>query len=234
MSDEGFHEIQLGGKQLVFLFMAAAVVGVVLFLSGVMVGRGVRNEKAAMVAQGPAAPVVDLALAGAEPPPPAASGAPSARPPGDQAGAPVGAPAAAPPSPVADGILRSATPEAPGASEKPPAVPAPTPAKEAAPARARQPDAQPAAPTGAARSVEGASGVFAVQVAAPRDRTSAAAIAKRLLGKGYAAYVVEPTAGGTPPIYYRVRVGPFKSRSEADEVKRRLEKEEQFKPFITR
>ena len=29
MSDEGFHEIQLNGKQLVFLFMAATVVSVV-------------------------------------------------------------------------------------------------------------------------------------------------------------------------------------------------------------
>ena len=41
MSDEGFHEIQLNGKQLVFLFMAATVVAVVIFLCGVMVGRGV-------------------------------------------------------------------------------------------------------------------------------------------------------------------------------------------------
>ena len=41
MSDEGFHEIQLNGKQLVFLFMAATVVSVVIFLLGVMVGRGV-------------------------------------------------------------------------------------------------------------------------------------------------------------------------------------------------
>ena len=41
MSDEGFHEIQLNGKQLVFLFMAATVVSVVIFLCGVMVGRGV-------------------------------------------------------------------------------------------------------------------------------------------------------------------------------------------------
>lgn len=39
--DEGFHEIQLNGKQLVFLFMAATVVAVVIFLCGVMVGRGV-------------------------------------------------------------------------------------------------------------------------------------------------------------------------------------------------
>jgi hypothetical protein len=41
MSDDGFHEIQLNGKQLVFLFMAATVVAVVIFLCGVMVGRGV-------------------------------------------------------------------------------------------------------------------------------------------------------------------------------------------------
>ena len=38
--DEGFHEIQLNGKQLVFLFMAATVIVVVIFLCGVMVGRG--------------------------------------------------------------------------------------------------------------------------------------------------------------------------------------------------
>src|SRR5215216_2468816 len=56
MTDEGFHEIQLNGKQLVFLFMAATVVAVVIFLSGVMVGRGVRP------------PQVDVAAATTEPP----------------------------------------------------------------------------------------------------------------------------------------------------------------------
>src|SRR3954471_18001191 len=44
--DDGFHEIQLNGKQLVFLFMAATVVSVVIFLCGVLVGRGVRTERA--------------------------------------------------------------------------------------------------------------------------------------------------------------------------------------------
>ena len=43
--DDGFHEIQLNGKQLVFLFMAVTVVSVVIFLSGVLVGRGVRAER---------------------------------------------------------------------------------------------------------------------------------------------------------------------------------------------
>ncbi|MEO6224196.1 MAG: hypothetical protein ABIP90_13190, partial [Vicinamibacterales bacterium] len=43
MSDQGFREVQLSGKQLVFLFMSAVVVMVVVFLLGVNVGRGVRD-----------------------------------------------------------------------------------------------------------------------------------------------------------------------------------------------
>jgi len=43
--DDGFHEIQLNGKQLVFLFMAVTVVSVVIFLCGVLVGRGVRLDR---------------------------------------------------------------------------------------------------------------------------------------------------------------------------------------------
>src|SRR6185503_9672110 len=50
MPDEGLHEIQLNGKQLVFLFMAATVVAVVVFLCGVMVGRGVPAPRGALVA----------------------------------------------------------------------------------------------------------------------------------------------------------------------------------------
>jgi len=45
IQDDGFREIQLNGKQLVFLFMAATVVSVVIFLCGVLVGRGVRVER---------------------------------------------------------------------------------------------------------------------------------------------------------------------------------------------
>jgi hypothetical protein len=47
-ADEGLHEIQLNGKQLVFLFMASTVVAVVIFLCGVMVGRGVRAQRPAL------------------------------------------------------------------------------------------------------------------------------------------------------------------------------------------
>ena len=42
--DDGFHEIHLSGKQLVFLFMATTVVSIVIFLCGVQVGRGVPSS----------------------------------------------------------------------------------------------------------------------------------------------------------------------------------------------
>ena len=50
MPDHEVHEIQLNGKQLVFMFMAATVVSVVIFLCGVMVGRGVRQPQADAIA----------------------------------------------------------------------------------------------------------------------------------------------------------------------------------------
>ena len=59
-----------------------------------------------------------------------------------------------------------------------------------------------------------------------------AAMAKRLASEGYSAYVLAP-AGGTPAVY-RVRVGTFDTRREAETVAAKLEKEKQFKPWVTR
>jgi cell division protein FtsN len=44
--------------------------------------------------------------------------------------------------------------------------------------------------------------------------------------------VISP-AGGTPSVY-RVRVGKFPTRREAETMAARLQKEEQFKPWVTR
>ena len=73
---------------------------------------------------------------------------------------------------------------------------------------------------------------FAIQVAALKEPSDADAIVKRLAGKGYPAYVVAP-AKGAPPMF-KVRVGKYKDRHEADTVAARLQKEEQFKPWIVR
>ncbi|MGB7220515.1 MAG: hypothetical protein WBD07_17080, partial [Vicinamibacterales bacterium] len=43
--DDGFREIQLSGKQLVFVFMAVTALSAAIFLCGVFVGRGVRAER---------------------------------------------------------------------------------------------------------------------------------------------------------------------------------------------
>jgi cell division septation protein DedD len=71
-----------------------------------------------------------------------------------------------------------------------------------------------------------------VQVAALRERAEAEGIARRLVARGYDAYVVDPQPGGVA--VYRVRVGRFADRSEAERVMRRLAQEERFKPWITR
>src|SRR4249920_2926997 len=71
-TDDGFHEIQLNGKQLVFLFMAVTVVSVVIFLCGVLVGRGVRTERASTE---PASETAVTEPVPAPPPPAAVSAA---------------------------------------------------------------------------------------------------------------------------------------------------------------
>src|SRR6476620_3104263 len=51
IADDGFHEIQLSGKQLVFLFMATTAVSVMIFLLGVLVGRDVRGGRVSAVTE---------------------------------------------------------------------------------------------------------------------------------------------------------------------------------------
>src|SRR5690242_10936581 len=87
MSDEGVHEIQLNGKQLVFMFMAVTVVAVVIFLCGVMVGRGVRAPRATELADAaievpldPTAALTAPAASSTEGPPPTTAPDPSQEP----------------------------------------------------------------------------------------------------------------------------------------------------------
>lgn len=217
MSDEGFHEIQLNGKQLVFLFMAATVVSVVIFLCGVMVGRGVRNQLPAAADLGPSTTEAAAVGSGQADPVPAASA---------QA-------AEAPPVPAEGGYHGALTAETP-ADEKLAAAPAPREVRAAeerpveTPARPEPARAAAPAPPASVTSGDG----FVVQVAALRDRTEADALVRRLSGKGYSAFVVNPVPG-KPPVY-KVQVGRFADRGEATRVSARLKAEEQFSPWVTR
>jgi cell division septation protein DedD len=224
--DDGFHEIQLNGKQLVFLFMAVTVVSVVIFLSGVLVGRGVRADR------GPVAEGVD----------PSVAGGPVVAPPVESANTPVTgeegleAPGRLGGKPPAEGPLREEGEEPSAKSESVPDSPpvasnaaeqkTPPPGAEkpvpSPPAVASIP-APPAAPS------EPAGKGLEIQLSAFRDRKGADVLANRLNSMGFQAYVVPPGSGA--PALFRVRVGKFKERREAEAVAQRLKKEK-FDPWI--
>jgi cell division septation protein DedD len=203
MAEEAFHEIQLNGKQLVFLFMAGTVVAVVIFLCGVMVGRGVRAQRgpelAALSSDATADPTASI-------------------------------PSVTRPPAAADVSLPSATeklsyPERLASEDPPPETlkAAPDPPRAAPNVAPKRLAKAPPEPSG-----DG----FSVQVTAVREREEANTIVKRLVSKGYPAYVTMPAVGA--PAVYRVRVGKFGDRRAAEAVATRLEREEHFRPWITR
>ena len=210
--EDAFREIQLSGKQIVFLFMAVVVIAVAIFLMGVQVGRGVLTERG--LPEGPDT----LAAADAEPPPPPASARQGSSSAPITAGEKLSYAERLGGSEPAPEQLRKAEPPADPPSPKPEA-PASASAREGGVAAA-------------AASTEPPGPGFAIQVAALRERDEADQIVKRLAGKGYPAYVVAPVKGA--PSVYRVRVGKYKDRREADTVAARLQKEEQFKPWVVR
>jgi len=219
MSEQGVREIQLNGKQLVFMFMTATVAAVVIFLCGVMVGRGVNTTRASAVAAVAAEPTVDPTLP-AQPPQSSSSDAASS---------------AAPVSSQEDlkELTYAKRLEAPEPPPEPAVEPvAPTPV----PAIAEQPKVEKPAPAAATTKAVDAGEPkgtgFVVQVASLRSRGEADAIAKRLSSKGFPSFVTTPGSSG--PKVFRVRVGKYADRQEAETVARKLEKEEQFKPWITR
>jgi len=222
--EDAFHEIQLNGKQLVFLFMAATVVSVVIFLCGVLVGRGVRVGRGDFARTGThESPSIDVAPA----PPPATTPVPSTQ---------SSDPTAAAPPPAVDELTyfnRLEKPNPPVEKLKPvPDKGRPAPAQVASSGSPPAPPLPAATETASPAGTPSPSQGYAVQIAALNVRSEADAMAKRLASKGYAAYVLTP-ANGTPAVY-RVRIGTFRTRREAEAMAARLQKEEQFKPWITK
>ena len=271
--DHGFHEIQLNGKQLVFLGMATTLVSVVIFLCGVLVGRGVKPLDTVAQAAGPQTfdtPMVTPSVAPGTVSTPAAS--PSPAPPstpspsgtaavagaaaaadGDTEPTPLGDDPDASPAPAPAAVGRTAPASAkPAAAIEPkaPKVEAPKPASKPAPVQAavvppavKPPAPKPAttpaavaptpAPTAVATTAPAtAGGKIAVQVGAFNTRREADVLAKRLSGRGYAVYVMNPTGDGKN--VYRVRVGNYASADEAQRISAKLTSQEKLKPWITR
>jgi cell division septation protein DedD len=204
--DDGFHEIQLSGKQIVFLLMATTVVVVSIFLCGVMVGRGVHaaqtDDPDTIATTGPAAPATqpDVEVPPAAPPTP------------DE---PVGYDARLlSPKPQSEPELKREPEQAP-APQNPPPPPPPA-------------DVEPEASV----PTSGRPGQWVLQVTAVQNRASATQIVKRLIDKGHPAFLQNPAPGA--PVIYRVRLGGFKDRRDAESLAQRLQKEEQLTPVVTK
>ena len=225
MSDQSFHEVQLSGKQLVFLFMSAVVVMVVVFLLGVNVGRGVRGavgdteilaQGDPSTAKGPDAPAGNPATtASAESAKPAQAElsyhdmlvAGSA----DKGGADKDKtpPAVAPP-PVA---------------EAPPPVQTPTPTPAATPTAVARPPATQTAPAQTPAVAPKPSGTnWFLQTGAYSTQAVADGQVAKLKQLNVPAFVVAPD-GSERQKLFRVRIGPYSTRAEAEQVSSRLNRQ---------
>ncbi len=204
MANHGPSELAPSAKQLVFLAMMATVVAVIVFLCGVLVGRGMPPRR------GPGTVVTQAAPNGSGT---LGFGVPEIVP----------DPEAARRSPLDALSYFDRLSRTDAAAETLVA-----PVGELAP---RLGAAPPSSGPQVAAGVGAAAALFVVQVTALRSVDEARTVAAGLVAKGYPAVVVDP-ALGAPAAVYRVRVGPYADRGEADAVRDRLDTEEPFTPFV--
>jgi cell division septation protein DedD len=209
--DGAYYEVQLNNKQLVFFFMAALAIAVVVFLCGVMVGRGVRDATLA-VAQND---IASGTLPKATPTPRTTAAA----------------------RPELDYTRKLETDELPSRLEpvrstSPEDAVNPRPREVAPPPKSQVTSAAPAPPPPAPRratTLGTDTGPFTIQVVALKTEDAAQSLLSRLRGKNYRAYLEAGSDAGL----HRVRVGRFATRAEAESVAAKLRDEEKFRPYIT-
>jgi cell division septation protein DedD len=229
MAEEGVHEIHLNGKQLVFMFMATTVVAVVIFLSGVMVGRGVppRNamaDRSADVASAGIDPTVSATGAGETSTPRASGTAPVGSSPAGSS--PAGSNSA--PVTTQETLTYAERLEAPTPPRETLKEIADTPVAASATRPANKPADKPAVTPAAFAEPPGTGWAVQVMALPASQRGDAEALARRLAAKGYPSFVV-PRGNR-----FAVRVGKYPNQREAEAISARLKKEEQFDPWVTR
>jgi cell division septation protein DedD len=256
------HEFRFGGRELIVLGAVFCLIAGLLFASGVVVGREMGRKGAARLEDGRAdaagaradtpaksaatrteekvtfyrtltAPTPDLPQVGkptieerlVTKEEPTARGAASAA-------ASVATDETAPPPAAPE-------PAAPPAAAAPPALsrsPAPRVSEPARPARpvrvAKAPAAQPPAPQLTAAPPAAEPDTWTVQVSAFRSRALAEELRSRLAARGFDAYVFPSiTEDGRPR--YRVRVGTYHSRADAERAAGDLRSERGLNPLVT-
>jgi cell division septation protein DedD len=251
MAEQGYHEIQLSGKQLVFLFMSAVVLAIVIFLLGVSVGRAVRRAAPPTLAsdQVPAvgAPGDTTVPAGTPTTtkvPPSdltyhdmLQGGSAAKPgtlPTEPPPAPAGGAKPAPTPPSRSAAAATSTQSA-ATSTKPASSPARQAQAKTQPPRT-QPPKTPAAPppakspTATTRPAAPQADGWIVQLGAFSTKANAQRLVDQLKGKGFTAFIQDAVP---PSRLFKVRIGPFSDRADAAQLADRLKKAG-FQSSITR
>ncbi len=194
MKNKDFREIQVSSSLLVVIFLGVLALGVFIFLLGVSVGK--RQAVAAAPTQ-----IVTQQIPEPVKEPPAKTETPGTTP-----GGMTSDPAAQVTNPLVSGADAPASKPEPKAtvSDKPPASAAKPPAESK-----KAPVAAPAP-----------SGLYYVQVAAFPERAQAQAFAETFKKQGYTTTLSTRQAGART--WYRVRLGGFKTRDQANDLLNKL------------
>jgi len=213
MANSGQTESAPSAKQLVFLTMMATAVAVIVFLCGVLVGRGVPLRR------GDVSGALDALPRG-----------------GDPIG--IGVPELPPnPNDSSDSLLDGLSyferlSETDVGTETEPTGRSLEAVLPDISQSSVLPEADPVPEVLASGETSATVGEgFVVQVTAFPVGEEAEGVAVRLAAKGYPAFVVPPVLEASTTVY-GVRVGPYADRAEADMVRRRLEAEERLTPRV--
>jgi DedD protein len=214
-------EVSLDGRQVVLLFFGGAVVACLVFVLGVMVGR--RLEARERVAQ--------KATTSAQIDPLAALDELGADEQADDKGGDLAFASAL----AADGTKRAAA-KAPEAAAPAKAAPAPPPAKAAQapspPAAEEKPkDSSDKPKKEAAQGTK--KGKFTLQISSFQERAEADALLAKLTAAGYKPFIVTSNVADKG-VFFRVRVGDFGSKSDAQDAKSEFEKKQHLLAVVTK
>ena len=220
MNTDSPHDAKgLSTRHLILVFLAGVAVCGVFFSLGFLVGYNERSSRMAPVTERVSAP---------------ATIPPTINPPLETVTVgPNRAETSTPTIPPPPAPLQAGPPNVSPSEQKTetaPGTPSPPIAAPSSPAKVEKQPVSGGAATAAAGA--GASGAgFTVQITASRTRQDAEALVKVLKGRGYPVLLVAPGNAHTNDNLYRVQVGPFASREDAEKARTRLA-QEGFKPFI--
>lgn len=206
----------LSAGVLAILFLLCVGVCALFFSLGFLVGYNEQAYKSAPAAERVTAPPVTPPTVN----PPVRTTEPQAKQPAPTASAPA-------PAPVTPAQIASAV-----AESKPPAEAAKSEGREVARQAPAPPSgAQPESSTPAAAGGEVGMG-FTVQVAASANKEDAEKLVKILKSRGYPVFLVAPEYVQANDNLFRIQVGPFTSRGDAEKVRAKLAQEGFRQPFI--